>query len=259
MGIRLLRGRDILASDRQASPTVCLIDADFAARFFAAQDPIGQEIQMYSGWARIVGVVSAIRGTALEGLSRPAVYYSLPQVPFFPSAAVVVRAHGAVVPLIRQAVRQASPRSPIFDVMTMDERIGTSLGTRRVVVQLLGIFACITVLLSLIGLHSVVAQVVSERTPEIGLRMALGARPAQVLAYFVRRGVTSGLVGLSIGFVAAGYAQRWLASLLYEIGPFDTVSFVATGVGLLAMLVCAVWLPARRASKVDPQVALRYE
>ncbi len=259
MGIRLLRGRDLADSDSSFAPTVCLIDDKLAHVFFPGQDPIGQEIAMYKGWARIVGVVSTVRGTALEGLARPVVYYSLAQVPFFPSAAVVVRSSVAAMPIIRQAVRQVNARAPIFDVRTMGDRIDLSLGVRRVVVDLLAAFALITVLLSAIGLHSVVAQVVGERTPEIGIRMALGARPAQVLAQFLLQGLRAGIVGLLVGLAAAAYAQKWLASLLYEIRPFDLATFCLASAGVLALLTFAVWWPARRASRIDPQVALRYE
>jgi putative ABC transport system permease protein len=259
MGIRLLRGRNLLDTDSENAPTVCLIDSQFAQRFFPASDPLGQEIAMYKGWARIVGVVSTVRGTALEGLARPVVYYPLVQVPYFPSAAVVVRSSLPPVPIIRQVVREVNPRAPIFDVQTMEDRIGQSLGIRRIVVDLLAGFALITVLLSAIGLHSVIAQLVGERTPEIGIRMALGARPGQVLGQFLVQGLRSGLAGLVVGLGAATYAQRWLASLLYEIKPFDVATFCGASAALLALLAFAVWWPARRASRIDPQVALRYE
>jgi putative ABC transport system permease protein len=259
MGIRLLRGRDLADSDSSTAPTVCLIDDKLAQAFFPGQDPIGHEIAMYKGWARIVGVVSTVRGTALEGLARPVVYYPLVQIPFFPSAVAVVRSSVAASPIIRQAVRRASVRAPIFDMRTMEDRIGESLGVRRVVVDLLAVFAGITVLLSAIGLHSVVAQVVGERTPEIGIRMALGARPAQVLSQFLLQGLRAGIAGLLVGLGAAAYAQKWVASLLYEVKPFDVTTFAVASLGLLMLLMFAVWWPARRASRIDPQVALRYE
>lgn len=259
MGIRLLRGRDLADSDSETAPTVCLIDDKMAQLFFPVQDPIGQEIAMYKGWARIVGVVSTVRGTALEGLARPVVYYSLAQVPFFPSAVIVVRSPVAAVPIIRQAVRRVNARAPIFDVQTMQDRIDRSLGVRRVVVDLLAGFALITLLLSAIGLHSVVAQVVGERTAEIGIRMALGARPGQVLAQFLLQGLRAGFLGLIVGLIAAASAQKWLAAFLYQVAPYDVATFGLAGAGLLAVLAAAVWWPAHRASKIDPQAALRYE
>jgi putative ABC transport system permease protein len=259
MGIRLLRGRDVAEQDLADAPTVCLVDDKLAQTFFPGEDPIGHEIAMYKGWARIVGVVATVRGTALEGLARPVVYYPLVQVPYFPSAVAVVRSSVASAPIIRQAVRRASARAPIFDMRTMEDRISESLGVRRVVVDLLAVFAGITVLLSAIGLHSVIAQIVGERTPEIGIRIALGARPAQVLSQFLLQGLRAGVVGLVAGLGAAAYAQKWLASLLYEIKPFDAATFGVTSVGLLLLLTFAVWWPARRASRIDPQVALRYE
>jgi ABC-type lipoprotein release transport system permease subunit len=121
------------------------------------------------------------------------------------------------------------------------------------------VFASITILLSTIGLQSVVAQVVGERTPEIGIRMALGARPSQVLSQFLVQGLRAGIVGLIVGLGAAAYAQKWLASLLYEIRPFDAATFSVATIGLLMLLTFAVWWPARRASRIDPQEALRYE
>jgi putative ABC transport system permease protein len=164
-----------------------------------------------------------------------------------------------VVPVIRQAVRDVNPSAPLFDIQTMEDRIRQSLGIRLVVVDLLGAFALITVLLSAIGLHSVVAQVVAERTPEIGIRMALGARPAQVLRQFLVQGLRSAVAGLVVGLAAAAYAHQWLASLLYEVKPFDAATFCVAGVGLLLLLTFAVWWPAQRASGIGPQVALRYE
>lgn len=257
--IPLLRGRDFTDADGEGAPIVCMVDAAFAKRFFPGQDPLGHEIAMYRGWARIVGVVSTVRGTALEGLARPVVYYPLAQVPFFPSVSVVVRSAVPAVPMIRQAVKDVNPRAPIFDVQTMEDRIRESLGVRQVVVDLLAVFAFISVLLSAIGLHSVVAQVVTERTPEIGIRMALGARPAQVLGQFLGQGLRAGVAGLFIGLCGAAYVQRWVAGLLYEVKPFDAPTFLLASAGLMLVLAFAVWWPARRASAIDPQVALRYE
>jgi len=257
--IPLLRGRTLADSDTARSPLVCLIDARLAERFFPGEDPIGQEIAMYRGMARIVGVVGAIRDSTLEESSRPAVYYSLAQVPYFPQAAIVARSSAPAGAILREAVRRANASVPLFDMRSMEDRIGESLGIRRVMVALLSVFGAISLLLAAVGLYGVIAQVVAERTHEVGIRMALGARPSRILAQFVRQGLRSGIPGLLLGFAAAAYAQRWLKSMLYEVKPFDLATFSLAGLGILALLVVAVWLPALRAARVDPQEALRYE
>ncbi|MDP2998162.1 MAG: ABC transporter permease [Bryobacterales bacterium] len=257
--IPLLLGRNLSDSDAANAPLVCLIDARFADRFFPNQDPIGQEIAMYGGWARIVGVTGTIRGTTLEEGSRPVAYYSLAQVASFPHAAIVARSDAPAAGAIREAVRRTNASVPIFDVTSMEERIGESLGVRRVMAELVSVFGAIGLLLATIGLYGVIAQLVAERTREIGIRAALGARPGQILSHFLRQGLRSGILGLIVGFAAAAYAQRWLASLLYEVKPFDAATFSAASLGVLSLLSLAVWWPARRAARIDPGSALRHE
>jgi predicted permease len=257
--IPLLRGRAFDGSDTARSPVVCIIDSKLAERFFPNQDPIGHEIAMYRGWARIVGVAGAIRGTTLEEGSRPVVYYPLVQVPFFPQAAVIARSPGSAAGLIREAVRRTNGSVPLYDIRSMEDRIAESIGVRRVLALLVCVFAAICLLLAAIGLHGVVAQVAGERTSEIGLRMALGARPGQIQAQFLRQGLLAGGIGFLAGLPAAAYAQRWLTSLLYEIKPYDPLAILSACLGLLAVLLAAVWWPTRRASRIDPQVVLHYE
>ncbi len=257
--IPLLRGRDLSDSDTATSRLVCLIDAKLAERFFPNQDPIGQEISMYKGWAVIVGVTGAIRGTTLEDGSRPVVYYSLAQVPYFPQVAIIVRSSLSAGGVIREAVRRANAGVPVYDILTMEDRIGESLGIRRVIAILLSVFGGISLLLAAIGLYGVIAQVVSERTHEVGVRIALGARPAQILSLFMRQGLQSGILGLLLGIVVSAYTRQWLVSLLYGVEPFDSATLVFAGLGILSILSAAVWWPARRAARVDPQIALRYE
>jgi putative ABC transport system permease protein len=259
MRIPLLRGRGILDSDTAKAPQVCVIDSKFADRFFPHQDPINQEIAMYGNWARIVGVVGAIRGTTLEEGSRPVVYYSLSQIPFFPSAAVVVRSTIPAGAAIRAAVRHTNASVPVFDVKSMEDRISESLGVRRMLPLLLWAFGGITLLLATVGLYGVVAQTVTERTQEIGLRMALGAERLQIMSQFIREGLRSGVLGLAFGVAAAIYGQKWLSGMLYQAGSFDAASFCATGAGVLCLLSLALWWPARRAARIDPYQALRHE
>jgi predicted permease len=257
--IPLLRGRNLADYDKRGSPVVCVIDSKVAERFFAGEDPIGQEIAMYQGWARVVGVVGAIRGTTLEEGSRPSVYYSLPQVPLFDQAGIVVRSATPAGGIIREAVRRTNATVPIFDLKTIEERIGESLGIRRLLATLLSVLGAISLLLATVGLYGVIAQVVSERTAEIGIRMALGARPRQILSQFMRQGMRAGLLGLAVGFIAVAYSQRLLTGMLYEVQPFDAATVASAAAGILSLLLIAVWWPARRASRIDPQQALRYE
>ena len=257
--IPFLRGRNLEASDTATSPLVCLIDSRLADQFFPGQDPIGQEIAMFKGWARIVGVVGAIRRTSLEGGSRPTVYYSFAQIPFFPWAAVLVRSTGPAESIIRAAVHQTNASVPVYDVRSLDERLGATLALRRAMIVLLSTLGAISLLLAVVGLYGVTAQVVAEQTREIGIRMALGARPAQILWPLMRQGLRSGLFGLILGLGAVAYAQHWFAGMLYQVAPYDPVTFGAATCGVLGMSLVAVWWPARHAAAIDPQQALRHE
>lgn len=260
MRIPLLRGRALLDADSAASaPLVCVIDAKLAQRFFPDQDPVGQSIAMYAGWAQIVGIAGAIRGTTLEEGSRPVVYYPLAKVPYFPSAAVIARSALPAENAIRGAVRMTNASVAVFDIRTMEERITESLGIRRMVVLLLSLFGSISLMLAAIGLYGVIAQVVGERTQEIGIRVALGAEPGQVLWQFMRQGLQAGLAGLALGSLPVAYARRWLAGMLYEVQGVDAATIIAVGCLILVILAASVWWPAQRASRVDAWRSLRHE
>ena len=260
MHIPLLRGRNLSAADRENLPMVCLIDRRMADRFFPNQDPLGQQISMYGGWARIVGVVATVRADGLEAVERPVVYYSAMQtVPFFAQSAAIVRSVRPAGSLIREAVRQANASAPVFDVQSMEERIGESLGIRRVLAWLLAIFGGISLLLAAIGIYGVIAQVVAERTQEVGIRMAIGARPMQILGQFLRLGLRAGGIGLLLGAAVTVVIRKWVSALLYQTPPLDWAVLMAAGVGIALVLTAAVWWPALRASRIDPQTALRHE
>lgn len=257
--IPLLRGRSLSATDTATAPLVCLIDRNLAEKFFPNQEAIGQRIGMYGGPAEIVGVVGNTRADGVEEASRPVVYYSLKQVPFLPQRAVVVRSRASAANLIRDAVRRTNAAVPVFDIRTMEQRIGESLGIRRVMAVLLAIFGGIGMLLATVGIYGVIAQLVAERTQEVGIRMALGARPAQILAEFTRQGLMAGLIGLLLGAAVTAYARKWVASFLYQVHAFDSATVAFAAAGILAVLMIAAFVPARRASKIDPQTALRHE
>ncbi len=257
--VPILRGRGLLETDGAGTPLVCVIDASLAKRFFPNQEPLGQEIRMYKGWARIVGIAAPIRASTLEEGPQATVYYSNIQVPLFSRVAMLVRSPAAAGAVIRDAVRRTNGSVPVFDVRSMEDRITESFGLRRVMALLVCAFAAVCLLLAAVGLHGVVAQGVGERTSEIGVRLALGASPGQILARFLAEGLRAGAAGLLIGLAATVFVQRWLAGLLYEVKPFDPPTFVAAGAGVITVVLLAVWWPACRASRIDPQAVLRYE
>jgi putative ABC transport system permease protein len=257
--IPLLRGRVISEFDAAGSPPVCVIDASLAKRFFPNEDPIGQEIRMYNDAARIVGIVSALRDTTLESTSRPVVYYPLAQIPYFPELGIVVRSSVPAASLIRNAVRLANPSVPVFDLKTMEERIDASVGTRSVIAWLVTVFSAISLLLAALGIHAVIAQVVTERTAEIGVRMALGARSSDIFKRYVIQGLRLSLAGIAIGLCAAIGCREWLRSFLYHVQPIDPTTMILSVLGVLVVCAMAVLAPSWRASHIDPQIALRTE
>jgi putative ABC transport system permease protein len=161
--------------------------------------------------------------------------------------------------LIRTAVRLTDPAVPVYDIKPLNERLSETLRVRRAVALLLSTFGAISLLLAILGVYSVIAQVVSERTREIGIRVALGARRSQILSLFMRQGLRSGLLGLTLGLVAISYGQRWFGGMLYQVGAFDRTTLRSAIVGVLTLLLIAIWWPARRAAGIDPQQALRHE
>jgi len=257
--IPLLRGRNFSDADSAKAPTVCLIDRNMAEKFFPNQEPIGQQLAMYKGWAQIVGVVGNIRADGIEEATRPVVYYPLVQVPFFGQAAAIVRSNAPAGNLLREAIRRTNASVPVFDVQTMEERIGEFLGIRRVLAELLFAFGGIALLLATIGIYGVIAQVVAEQTREVGVRMALGARPEQILGLFMRQGLSAGGVGLLLGVAATIYAQKWVGTLLYQVQALDLATLGMALAAIVVVLLAAVWVPSRKASKIDPQMALRHE
>jgi predicted permease len=259
MRIALLKGRNLADTDDAKSQRVCLIDRKLAERFFLAEDPMGQQIAMYGGWAQIVGVVANIRADGLEEDARPVVYYPAAQIAFFSQSAAVVRSSVPGGQIIREAAARTNASVPVFDIRTMEERIGDSMGIRRVLAALLAVFGSISLLLAAIGIYGVIAQVVGERTQEVGIRMALGARPYEILGHFMRQGLLAGGLGLLVGLAATAAVQKWVGTLLYQIHVFDLSTLATATAGIVAVLLLAVWLPSRRASRIDPQTALRHE
>jgi putative ABC transport system permease protein len=273
MGIPLVRGRSFAEEDRKGGQAVAMIDENLARQYWPNDDPIGKHMKINSDdpWATIIGIVAPVRHTQVvgeeastegtEGSGKGVYYFPLYQQE---SSAVflIARSNGnpaAVGTAIGEAVRGVDPSQPVSDVKTMDQRIALSMGPRRSAVALLGVFAITAILLAAIGLFGLVRYSVAQRTQEIGIRMALGAQPGDVMKMVVRDGGRLALTGIAIGTVLAFALMQIVKSSLYGVSAADPLTFLAVAVLLAVVALVACYIPARRATRVDPLVALRYE
>jgi putative ABC transport system permease protein len=267
MGIPVLRGRAFDTRDRAGSAPVVLLNQAAARRFFAGEDPLGRRIEL--GWTRdgvavggeVVGVVGDVREDALEHGAEPEIYIAAAQVPP-PSMNVVVRAAGdpaALAPALRREVRAMDANLPLRSLRTVDRVLAESVARPRFYMLLLAVFAGVALLLAAIGIFGVMAYSVSQRTREIGIRMALGAEPRAVLRNVVGGAMSLVGVGLGVGILAAFAVTRILQGLLFEVTPADPVTYLAVSTTLAAVALGAGYLPARTATRVDPMVTLRHE
>jgi predicted permease len=273
MGIRLMRGRVFTDQDTKDGQPVVVIDENLARLYWPNQDAVGQHMRngTKQPWATIVGIVSPVRHSqvvgeeassiGVEGAGKGVYYYSLYQIPST-SMFLMARTRGDAASAgaaIREAVHAVDPGQPISDLKTMDQRVALSLGPRRSAVTLLTIFAVMALGLSAVGLFGLVRYSVAQRTQEIGVRMALGASRRDVLGMVLREGLRLALAGVVGGLLAAFALTRVLASLLYGVSATDPLTFGGMALLLTLVALFASWIPARRATRVDPMVALRYE
>jgi putative ABC transport system permease protein len=267
MGIPLLRGRLIERSDDEKAPRVLVVSEFFAKRFFPNGDAIGKRIRLGKltsdfPWATIVGVVGDVRTFALDEPPQPTMYWPVAQIRATPSLAIVVRTNSDPATLtgpVREAIAKIDPAQPIYDMQTLDQLVAKSLGQRRFTLTLMVLFGIIALVLSAIGIYGVMAFAVTQRTQEIGIRMALGARAIDVWRMVVGSGMFLAAIGVAVGLIGSFGLTRLMSSLLFGVSPTDLVTFALVTAGLLVVALLACYIPARRATKVDPLVALRYE
>lgn len=269
MGIPLQRGRFFTSQDNERSPRVVVVDDVFAAKYFPNQDPIGKRIHMANGDypAEIVGVVGHVKQWGLDSDDtqplRAQFYLACMQMPDdFMGAGVVVRSDETTTGLfdsIRHTSSQMSSQQVIFGAQTMNEIISDSLAARRFSMILLGTFAALALLLASVGIYGVISYLVGQRTHEIGLRMALGAQRGDILRLVLGQGGRMAGIGIVIGFAAALGLTRLMTNLLFGVKPTDPLTFAAVAMLLCGVALAACYVPARRAMRVDPMVALRYE
>jgi predicted permease len=267
MGIPLLAGRLVTEQDVTNNNAAVLINEAMAKRFWPGEDPIGKRISTATSsgqttrWQTIVGVVGSVRHLGLDVEPRPEIYYHTNTSPPF-SPVVVIRTTSdpeKVISLARAKVRELDRDVPITNVSTMEQLVAQSVAQRRFGMFLVTIFAAIALALAVIGIYGVVSYSVAQRTTEIGLRMALGASATDVLKLVLRKGMTLALIGVGVGLAGAVAATRLMTTMLFAVKPIDIATFSIVSVGLIFVALLACYVPARRAMKVDPLVALRDE
>ncbi|HZF37447.1 MAG TPA: ABC transporter permease [Blastocatellia bacterium] len=263
-GIQLLKGRVFTESDGGDTPPVVVINEALARRYWPNQDPVGRRVSFdsrngQSVWSEIVGVVKSVRHMALSEEPRSEIYIPFTQHPLA-FMTLVARTDGAplnFVATVRSQVQAVDKDQPISNVRTMEERLASTVSQRRFSLILLAIFAGLALSLAAIGIYGVMSYLVTQRRHEIGVRMALGAQTGDVLRLVIRQGMALALTGVLIGLIAAFGLTRLLKSLLFDLSATDPLTFFATALLLALAALLACYLPARRATKVDPVVALR--
>jgi putative ABC transport system permease protein len=267
LGIRLLRGRGFRDADRENAPRVALVNATLAQRLFPGVDPVGKRFVFGLGsnrapnWITIVGVLA---DTKMYGLANPArleVYVPFRQMPANDMVLLVKSSiePAALVSAIHRAVTSIDKEQPIFEIATMQEVVNASVSTRRITLILLGLFSGLALVLAAIGIYGVVSYSVAQRAREIGIRMALGAHRGDVLRLVLAQGGKMSLTGIAIGTIASAGLTRLMANLLYGVSAVDPATFAVVAFVLAVIAMVASYLPARRALRMDPLVALRNE
>ncbi len=258
-GLRLLSGRDFAATDGPGSPLVALI-SEATVKEFGGKNPIGEQIDLGSP-ATVVGIVSDARRRSLDQPPRPAVYlpYTRFMLPYMGAMIRTDRGAAAITPAVKAVVAQLDPDLPIGEVQTIEQIIENSTGEPRFRSFLIAGFAGLALLLAAVGVYGLISFMVTQRVPEIGVRLALGASPGQVFRQVIGQGVRLAVAGVVLGLVAAAAATRLLQGLLFNTSATEPAIYLSLSALLLAMAVLACYVPARRAMRVDPMTALRSE
>jgi putative ABC transport system permease protein len=268
LGMSQLKGREFNERDDKQAPGVVIVNQAFAGKFFPNEDPIGKRIKPGIStdegkpvMREIVGVVGDVKNRNLSSEFRPGYFLPSAQVPFNQMTVLVKTTNDprSLIPAVQREVNAMDKELPVFNIKTMDDYLASSVATPRFNTTLLSVFAAVALVLTIVGLYGVMSYSVAQRTNEIGLRMALGAQTRDVLRLIVSQGFKLVILGLAIGLVGASALMRVIASLLFGVTTKDPLTFVGVAVLLAFVALGACYIPARRAARVDPMEALRYE
>jgi predicted permease len=269
LGFSLERGRGFSEADTSTSPAVAIINATLARRYWPDGDPLGRQLSSQGKLWQVVGVATDIKEIGLDQPVEPTVYVPVPQMPNGLMGAMnqwfltawIVRTAGPIdlTTALRQAMREVDPQIPLANVRSMTQVINASVASQEFMLLLMGVFGGLALLLTAVGIYGVLSYQVSQRTNEIGIRMALGASARDVLRLVVGQGLRLTLIGVAIGLAAAYGLTRLIAHLLFGVSATDPMTFGLIGLLLTGVALGACFVPARRATRVDPLVALRYE
>jgi putative ABC transport system permease protein len=261
LGIALERGRLISERDARETPPVILIDQTFAHAYFPDENPIGRRMRLWGQFREIVGVVGPVRHYGLDKQLEPTIYAPFEQMPN-QSMAIAVRTTmdtQAMVKAVKQAVWSVDRGQPVFEIRSMDEYLSLASTAPRISTAMLAVFAIVSMLLAALGIHGVVSYGVAQRTREFGLRMALGAAPGKLKSLVVLDGLKTATIGLVVGLAGGAALAPLLGALLYGVAPIDPGVIAGVAALLLAVALVSNYIPARRATRVDPMEALRHE
>ncbi len=266
LGTPLVRGRFFTPGDEVGAPRVVLIDETMARLYWPDEDPVGRRLKLGprnsdGPFLPVVGVVGKIKTDGFDQPDQPHIYMSAFQNPGY-SMAIYLRAQSdpsALAEAVRQQVQSVDPNLPVFDQQTMEDLVSSSLGQRRFAMQIVGLFGVLALLLAGIGIYGVMTYSVSQRTREIGIRLALGASPTAILRWVVQQGMKLALIGVSAGLIGALALTRLIRGMLFGVAETDPVTYAGLALVLGGVALLASYIPARRATKVDPMIALKQE
>jgi putative ABC transport system permease protein len=264
IGLSLLRGRSFNELDNASAPQVAVVNEAFAKTYWPNQDAIGKRFKSTrpnSPWITVIGIIANARTQSLAQSEQPQLYLNVYQT-VAKHVAIFLRGcldRATILERVREQVQAIDETLPVFDARTLTEALSDSLSQRRFSMEMISSFAATALLLAMLGIYGVISYMVNERTHEIGIRLALGAKSHNVLAMVLRQGLVLAITGAGIGLICAVMLARLMASTLYGIRPTDPLTFFAAAFLFITIALVACYLPARRATKVDPLVALRCE